>query len=70
VQVDPIKPTLKAPDSKSLKLKCNTLLSGFASKSNLRCYSMVDRDSHGFSSWKDIVVPPVGWCRFPLSNPR
>ena len=20
---------------------------------------MVDRDSHGFSSWKDIVVPPV-----------
>ena len=35
MQVDPIKPTLKAPGTKRLKLKCDTLRSRFASKSNL-----------------------------------
>jgi len=36
VQVDPIKPTLKAPGSKRLKLKYDNLHSSFAFKFNLR----------------------------------
>ena len=39
VQVDPIKPTLKAPGSERLKLKCDDLLLNFAFKFNLRRYS-------------------------------
>jgi len=38
VQVDPIKPTLKAPGIKRLKLKQGELLSIFAFKFNLRRY--------------------------------
>ena len=40
VQVDPIKPTLKAPVSRSLKLKCDELLSNVAFKFNLRRYNV------------------------------
>jgi len=40
VHVDPIKPTLKAPGTKSLKLNC-ILLSSFAFKFNLRRYETV-----------------------------
>jgi hypothetical protein len=39
VQVDPIKPKSKAPVSKSLKLKCDELLSNVAFKFNLRRYT-------------------------------
>jgi hypothetical protein len=39
VQVDPIKPTLKAPGIKRLKLKCAEALSNFAFKFNLRRYT-------------------------------
>jgi hypothetical protein len=39
VQVDPMKPTLKAPLSKILKLKCDELLSNVAFKFNVRRYS-------------------------------
>jgi hypothetical protein len=42
VQVDPIKPTLKAPGIKPLKLKYDELLSSFAFKFNLRRYTMAD----------------------------
>jgi len=38
VQVDPIKPTLKEPGTKPLKLKYNDLLSSFAFEGNLRRY--------------------------------
>ena len=38
-QVDPIKPTLKAPGSKRLKLKYDELLSSFAFNFNLRRYT-------------------------------
>jgi len=38
VQVDPFKPTLKAPGSERLKLKCDDLLSNFAFDFNLRRY--------------------------------
>jgi len=40
VQVDPIKPMLKAPGTKRLKLKIDELLSSFAFNLNLRRYTM------------------------------
>jgi len=40
VQVAPIKPTLKAPGTKHLKLKTKTLLSHFGFKFNLRHYNV------------------------------
>jgi len=40
VQVDPIKPTVKAPGSKRLKLKCDEPLSNFAFKFNMRPYNL------------------------------
>jgi hypothetical protein len=43
VQVDPIKPSLKAPGIKRLKLKYDKPLSNFAFKFNLRRYTMVGR---------------------------
>jgi len=52
VQVDPIKPTLKASGTMRLKLKYVKLLSSFAFKSNLRRYSKMLLD--GFM---------VGRCR-------
>ena len=36
MQVDPIRPMLKPPGTKHLKLKCDMLLSTFAFKFNLR----------------------------------
>jgi hypothetical protein len=39
VQVDPIKPTLRAPGTKRLKLNCDVLLSTSAFKFNLRRYT-------------------------------
>jgi hypothetical protein len=42
VQVDPIKPMLKPPGAKRLKLKCDMMLSTSASKFNLRRYSEVE----------------------------
>ena len=41
MQVDPIKPTLKAPGTKRLKLKYDKVLSSFAFKFNLRRYILV-----------------------------
>ena len=40
VQVDPMKPMLKAPESARLKLKRDKLLSSFGFKFNLRHYSL------------------------------
>jgi hypothetical protein len=41
VQVDRIKPKLKPPGTKRLKLKCDGLLLSFAFKCNLRRYTKV-----------------------------
>jgi len=41
VQVDPIKPTLKAPGTERLKLKCDEPLLNFAFNFNLRRYDWV-----------------------------
>ena len=46
MQVEPIKPTLKAPGIKLLKLKCDRPLSKFALKFNLRCYSTASNAAH------------------------
>ena len=43
VQVDPMKPTLKAPGSERLKLICHDLLSNFAFKIYSRCYSVAKK---------------------------
>ena len=40
MQVEPIKPTLKAPGTKRLKLKYDELLSNVAVKFDLRCYTV------------------------------
>jgi len=40
VQVDPIKPSEKAPGTKRLRLKCDELVSSFAFKFDLRRYTM------------------------------
>ena len=40
MQVDPIKPTLKPPGNKRLKLEYDELLSSFAFSFNLRRYTM------------------------------
>jgi hypothetical protein len=47
VQVDPMKPTLKPPGSKRLKLYHEKLLSNFAFNFNLRRYIMVLRAKGG-----------------------
>jgi len=44
VQVEPIKPTLKAPGPQRLKLNCDVLLSTSAFKLNLRRYIKVIKD--------------------------
>ena len=71
MQVDPIKPMLKAPRSKRLKLRYDELLSGFAFKFNLRRYTL------GVHTGDSITIAPaqtltdkVERCRLTLSNPR
>jgi len=44
VQVDPIKPTLKAPASQRLKLEHAKLLSNFVFNFNLRRYIWITQD--------------------------
>jgi hypothetical protein len=46
VQVDPIKPTLKASGAKRLKLKYDEPLSNVAFEFNLRRYSKVENSGH------------------------
>jgi len=54
-----MKPTLKPPGTKRLKLEYDKLLSNFGFKINLRRYSK--------ATWK---VVKVGRCSLTLSNPR
>ena len=81
MQVDPIKPVLKAPGTKRLKLKCGQLLSNFAFNFNLHRYN------EGVKTKLDTVLnnandktrsvsagvsgedAEVGRCRLTLSNP-
>jgi len=85
VQVDPIKPTLKAPGTKRLKLKHDEPLSNFAFKFNLRRYTkettwgpLEEVIAVGFAYTFKIyardrfgtLITTVGRCRLNLSNPR
>ena len=59
MQVDSIKPVLKARKSKRLKLKVDEPLSSFAFNFNLRRYST-----------GTATRSVVGWCSLTPSNPR
>jgi hypothetical protein len=64
VQVEPIKPKLKSPGTKHLKLKCDILLSTSAFKFKLRRYSVVN-----FGWWSLLLhmqTALVGRCRLTL----
>ena len=68
MQVDPIKPTLKAPGTKHLKLEYDELPSTVAFKLNLRRYT---KERH--LDLRIIAALCALWvrrCRLTLSNPR
>jgi len=81
VQVHPIKPTLKAPGTKRLKLEYDVLLSNFAFRFNMRRYSkglkmLINRQlGEGWNHWKNLLEQKrgnedkVGPCMSTLSNP-
>jgi len=73
VQVDPIKPTLKAPGTKRLKLKYDELLSNFAFDFNLRRYNeaITSLPDYTVQAWGiPIDATKVGRCRLTHSTPR
>jgi len=64
VQVDPIKPTLKAPGSMLLTLRLDVPLSKFALNFNLRRCIEEYRErlcKAGFGPYKGLNVPSSGW---------
>ena len=69
MQVDPIKPQLKPPGTKRLKLKCDILLSTFAFRF-LRRYTKDKKEAGYDIKDKRLVLTMVGWCRLTPSNPR
>jgi hypothetical protein len=74
VQVDHIKPKLKPPGTKRLKLKCDMLLSTIGFKCNLRRYTWVavcaGDGLYVFDTrvWREIAYfqAMVGRCRLTL----
>ena len=74
VQVDPMKPTLKAPVSKRLTLKHDGLLSSFAFNFSLRCYMLATAGetalmpvagvaAGGVTKFAALIASMVGRCR-------
>ena len=67
VQVDPIKPKLKPPGTKRLKVQCDILLSTSAFHFNLRRYPVA------LHALLNDIAPKkalkVGRCSLTLSNP-
>jgi hypothetical protein len=64
VQVDPMKPKMKPPGAKRLKLKCDILLSNIAFKFNLRRYSVAaDLGHHVACFGLASSMYMVGRCR-------
>ena len=72
MQVDPIKPTLKAPGTERLRLECDEPLSNFAFKFNLRRYRLeqVRQLLSSGGARKQVASTKVGQCRLTLSNRR
>ena len=60
VQVDPIKPTLKAPGTRRFKLKCDVPLSNFAFNFSLRRYNAVRPLPPARSGRRDKTVREAG----------
>ena len=56
MQVDPIKPKLKPPGTKRLKLQCDIMLSTSAFKFNLRLYTEAPDADFDFSAAYDPVT--------------
>jgi len=70
VQVDSMKPTLKAPGCKRSKLRYEELLSTFAFKFNLRRYNLGGFTADDEASVVKIqAAAKVVRCRLTLSNP-
>jgi len=59
VQVKPMKPMLKAPGTKRLKLKYIKLLSRFAFNFNLRRYTMRRRCARWWVRGRAVQVDPI-----------
>jgi len=59
VQVDPIKPTLKAPGTQRLNLKCDGPLSNVAFKFNLRRYIMLDASLRAAPVQRSLMPTPA-----------
>jgi hypothetical protein len=64
-----MKPTLKPPGTKRLKLECDMLLSSSAFEFNLRRYTMVQQERLMFAQAR-ASTPKAGPCRLTLSNPH
>ena len=72
MQVDPIKPTFKAPEIKLFKVKHGGPLSIFAFDFNLRRFSKESLSSTTARAKfrRGVSAVKVGRCRLTLSNPR
>jgi hypothetical protein len=66
VQVDPIKPKLKAPGSEQLKPNCDHMLSNVAFKFKLRRYIMDDKIQARIDSQNKILYARQGRNTPPL----
>jgi len=81
VQVDPMRPKLKPPGTKRLKLiKCDLLLSSFTFEFNLRRYTKMYLIAHAteegividlepIEQGSELLLNGVGRCRLTVSNP-
>jgi hypothetical protein len=69
VQVDPIKPTLKAPGTKRLKLEFDELLSDSGFEFKLRRYTKVAGQSVDPLIFSTSRFALVRRCRLSVSNP-
>ena len=69
MQVDPMKPKLKPPGTKRLRLKCDILLSTSAFKFNLRRYTEVSSTIEFAAYDASYEAKVVGRCRLTVSKP-
>ena len=70
VHVDPIKPTLTAPETHLLTLECDQPLPTLAFKFNLRRYTLDVTHVSSTRVGRRAALATVGRCRLILSNPR
>jgi len=69
MQVDPVKPKLKLPGTKRLKLNCGEPLSKMAFKFNLRRYIMMGKAREAVAQTKTLLASQAGaYTRSLLSS--